>query len=640
MTNRMTFLSLWLVLLGFFSLVFAEEPGQETVAPPQAAPSQPLPALESGKVELSWREMKTLLDEIEFLKQALKKDEPVPEAPAPTAYTVREARFDGEAGENTARFTATFAIHVLSDTWTQVPLLPASAGIESLALEPDANAQFLRDEQGYSLLVKGPAELSVTAVLHLPITSDERTFRLEFTPPPAVINPFTLRIPETGVRLVHAPARGQVHAGENRTQIDVIQREPFHLAWRIEKDNTLTRKSRASQHTLVSVDRAELVGHSRWRLEAVADLAQVQIRLPASVEIVELASPGIERWSSAKQGEAQVITLVGSPSGPLNLDLHYRARLRQLPAEVDLPLPVVTGVDQLESQVGVEVRGNLEVTAAASNQSIPPKNLDKSLWQRAANPLLLGYHFFQPELNAKLHIRGYQEIQTVVANADGVEAVTLRTLEGRGMTRVVYAIRNNDRQFLTLKLPEKSRVWQAFLDGKPVKPARKDDGSILVPMKKSHAQGEHLQSFRLELGYITEVNKLSLKGDILNQLPAIDIPISYLRWRLYLPEYYEYSNFEGPLKQVPQFSANPLDHLPQARIDIPLQGQVFLFEKHLIVNEMPYVGASYGQFLGDDILLSLHPGQSQIDYSDPLPGAPSSRAETKARRQQVIPNRR
>jgi hypothetical protein len=99
-------------------------------------------------------------------------------------------------------------------------------------------------------------------------------------------------------------------------------------------------------------------------------------------------------------------------------------------------------------------------------------------------------------------------------------------------------------------------------------------------MKKSSSQGGELESFSIEIGYITEVNKLTLKGEIQNQLPAIDIPISYLSWSLYLPSYYQYSKFEGLLKQVKQFSKTIKK--PQTQINIPTQGKKFQFEKYLV----------------------------------------------------------
>jgi len=84
---------------------------------------------------------------------------------------------------------------------------------------------------------------------------------------------------------------------------------------------------------------------------------------------------------------------------------------------------------------------------------------------------------------------------------------------------------------------------------------------------------------------------------------TIDIPANYLRWSLFLPEYYEYSRFEGPLKQVAAFSKqDPAASEFKSRIDIPAQGRSFLFEKYLIVDEKPYVRGKYGQYLGDDII--------------------------------------
>jgi predicted metallo-beta-lactamase superfamily hydrolase len=81
-----------------------------------------------------------------------------------------------------------------------------------------------------------------------------------------------------------------------------------------------------------------------------------------------------------------------------------------------------------------------------------------------------------------------------------------------------------------------------------------------------------------------------------------------LRPSIQLP-YYQYSKFEGLLKQVKQFSKTIKK--PQTQINIPTQGKKFRFEKYLIVNGRPYVHGKYGQFLGDDIFLSLPSNNSK-----------------------------
>lgn len=87
------------------------------------------------------------------------------------------------------------------------------------------------------------------------------------------------------------------------------------------------------------------------------------------------------------------------------------------------------------------------------------------------------------------------------------------------------------------------------------------------------------------------------------------------------------------MKQVKQFSRAVQESSSSPLIDIPTQGQQFLFEKFLIVDEVPYVKGKYGQYLGDDIFLFVpsSPGEwgAGQERRDP------SREMLK---QQIVPN--
>jgi hypothetical protein len=588
-----------------------------------------LSSLKSGQVLLSWEELKTLLDEIEGLKKNIEhlkaeqaKKDKAPKESLPVEYTLTHSHLTGEVKGRSVHFKGEFAVQVLKAGWIKIPFFENDVGIESVSVtvqetvgqeNPQTVGQFVRTVQGYDLLVKGPQSFAIEVKFRVPIEVNELTYTLSFQPPRAVINQISLQIPEKGVNVIQKTAHTQLTQVNELTTIETVlsERESLKLSWKVEKDSSLNRKSRAVLHSLASVDKSEITVFSTLVLKHIASLKKIAFRFPLNVEIINVSSLEIEQWSIEKLEDVQLITLVGEtdPRSAINIDLSYRLRLAALPTEIAIPTVEVIGTDSFEGIMGVEALGNLEVDAKPLKTGVlmPAKNLPKSLWEKAANPLLYGYQFYGTSFRPVLSIKGYEDIQTVVANVDLVDCVTHRTLEGKSITRIQYFIRNNDRQFLTLRLPKNSRLWQAFLNGKPVKPAQKDSGEILIPMKKSSSQGGELESFALEMGYISEVNKLSLKGDILNQLPAIDIPISYLRWTLYLPEYYDYSRFEGLLKQVKDFSKGAtLPHLNQPQIDIPTQGRRFLFEKYLIVDGQPYIRGKYGQFLGDDIFLSLH----------------------------------
>jgi hypothetical protein len=625
--------------------------------------------IEAGKVVLPWTELKKLLEEIESLKKAAVQEPELPE-PLPIDYSITKAHFEGEVKDNSVRFMATFTVQVLKTGWITIPFFSNEVGIESVAIDLPEQAvvsdesllmtkpvskvdspptQFVRNAEGYALFTKGPTTLTVNVTFYLPIHVEELTYTLSFVPPRAVINQVVLKIPEKGVNLIQKTAHTRLTQQENTTTIETVlsERDALNLQWKIEKDSGISRKSLATIHTLASVDKADIMVLNTIVLNYLNTLENIAFRLPKAVEILSVESLGIEQWSTEKQEKFQLVKLIGAvnPRTPVKIDLAYRLQLDTLPIEVALPTVEIIGIENLEGFLGVEALGNLEVTAkkVTDGSAIPAKNLPKVLWQKAANPLLYGYQFHKNTFHSALNIRSYEEIQTVVANVDLVDGVTHRTLEGKSITRILFFIRNNDRQFLTLTLPEHSHIWQAFLEGKPVKPAQKDSGEILIPMKKSAAQGEALQSFTIEIGYITEVNKLTLKGDIINQLPTLDIPVSYLRWNLYLPEYYEYSRFEGPLKQVQQFS-NPEQKTTPTQIDIPSQGRHFLFEKYLIVDEQPYVRGQYGQFLGDDIFLSLHAPLGGFDLYNQVEdatGTTSESSQSKEKRrikQQITPN--
>ena len=609
-----------------------------------------LPAMESGKVELSWKELKTLLEELESLKAKL-GEKPKEDLP-PVDYAIIEAQFNGNVEAQSARFEATCAVQVLKNGWVAIPFFAGDLGVETVNIDAPG-AQFVKEADGYRLLAKGPGNFPVRVAFRAPVQVDNLLHTLAFKTPRAVITRVTLRIPVKGAMVVPADPRAQITQTDEATIFQTVLGESTEVkvSWSIEKEAGVSRKSAAQMLSLASVEKAALTVFSTVTLKNIAALDQVQFRLPTDVEILEVKSADIERWTAEQTGEAQIIKLTAPKErrNPLEITLSYRRRIAALPAQAPVPILEVRGVDELEGLLGVEIRDNLDVTPGAVQNGVqlPAKNLPPALWQKAASPLLYGYEFHVPNFTAALNLKSYQEIQTVVANVDVVDGVTLRTLEGKSVTRVRYFIRNNDRQFLMLKLPGQSRIWQAFLDGAPVKPAQKETGEILIPMKKSSAQGDALQAFAIELGYTTEVGKLSLKGDLSNELPGIDLPVNYLRWSLYLPEYYEYSGFEGPLKQVEQWSnANADAPFANPQIEIPMQGKRFQFEKYLIVDETPYVKGKYGQYLGSDLFLTMRPGDLQTPAeADVTPGffkeqeENAAPAKTRQRSQQIAPNR-
>jgi hypothetical protein len=213
----------------------------------------------------------------------------------------------------------------------------------------------------------------------------------------------------------------------------------------------------------------------------------------------------------------------------------------------------------------------------------------------------------------------------LVTLADAGTAQTLVTEDGRRMTRVTWAVRNNRKQFLRVTLPEGAEVWSASVAGRGVKIAR-DEKGVLVPLVRSDASGGALAGFGVELVYVEAGEPLAKgKGWAKLSLPRIDAPTSLLQWSIYVPEKLRIKakDGDGTLHRVSYFSAQaalPPDAsvlandrimvqekaeqqamapgamgqgVEPVEVQLPLSGQAVLFEKMLVLDEELWVGFDY-----------------------------------------------
>jgi len=99
------------------------------------ANAEELAGLETGKVILSWDELKKLLGEIETLKQDLKKlqeEQDEIEEPLPVEYSITKSYFTGEVKGMIAQFKADFSVEILQDGWVKIPFFGNEVGIEAI----------------------------------------------------------------------------------------------------------------------------------------------------------------------------------------------------------------------------------------------------------------------------------------------------------------------------------------------------------------------------------------------------------------------------------------------------------------------------------------------------------------------------
>jgi hypothetical protein len=110
-------------------------------------------------------------------------------------------------------------------------------------------------------------------------------------------------------------------------------------------------------------------------------------------------------------------------------------------------------------------------------------------------------------------------------------------------------VRNQLKQYLSLRLPPGAEMWSAFVGGQPVKPTQSKDGTYRIPLAKSQWGQDGQQGFPVEVIYYRAVPKFLPVGYRAMSLPMPDAPVSRMVWSLYLPEKYRFAYFGGDVEK-------------------------------------------------------------------------------------------
>jgi hypothetical protein len=98
--------------------------------------------------------------------------------------------------------------------------------------------------------------------------------------------------------------------------------------------------------------------------------------------------------------------------------------------------------------------------------------------------MILGFRFTRPP-RLVLSVSRHERVRLTSTLIDDLQAATVLTLQGNENTKLRLNIRNNTRQYLTVRLPEQARLTHALIDGRPVRPAQGEGRALLFPLRQS-----------------------------------------------------------------------------------------------------------------------------------------------------------
>lgn len=214
----------------------------------------------------------------------------------------------------------------------------------------------------------------------------------------------------------------------------------------------------------------------------------------------------------------------------------------------------VPGAFQETGQVAVIKDDSLEI------RNSQPENLEeidsRELHQAIQRPgvfLAFKYRALPMKLSVEVAKNDYFKVpQAVVTHADLTTAVATDKAQS---TEVIYWVKNIDLQFLVVTLPKGARLQSDIIVGREAQQPMRREGSEDLLVRLPSGSGNSREAFPVRFVYeMPSANpgeKLGTFGSLAIEPPSVgDVKVFETRHRLFLPEGWHYTQFDGPLTQT------------------------------------------------------------------------------------------
>jgi len=523
-------------------------------------------AAKGPTVDLPWGDFKTLL------QWSIERKKPKAEAPPPTDYIVTSCNYSGRLSDEGAEFVLKLKLDILRlKGWKRIPILPRQVAITNVTLPPQKKAYLHSTGKVYELLTSAGGAMELSVAFQVSVNRSGGVNRVNFSRILRGSSLLELTVARADADVKVAGAQSlTVRTDKDKARTLAAAALPdgtaVSVTWQraIEKAPAAPPKLYAETSTLVAVAESMLLCQQTIRYNILhSPIRKLALTVPSGASVVTVSGPQVQDWRVGKDGKLSVV-LSREAVGAYALRVTYEQVVG--PAAV-IPVLRTVGVERERGFVGVVALANVEITAGkiTGARQVDVRQLPGGIAAMTNQPMLLAFRYVGQDFNIGLALRKHGEVSILVTIADRVLYTIMQLNDGRRMTKAVFSVRNNRNQFLRMRMPAGAEIWSTAVGGKPVSPARDEQGNVLIPLIRSAGRSREPASFPVEMVYVeTPETAAPPKGRLRVNLPALHVPIMHVMCDYYLPAEGKYevrggwlakdrSGFSGTLELVDEF---------------------------------------------------------------------------------------
>ncbi|HEY7547098.1 MAG TPA: hypothetical protein VID27_19550, partial [Blastocatellia bacterium] len=479
------------------------------------------------------------VDDYRALRRAAFPSERDPEPP-PVDATLTRVDYDLKVEGDLAKGEARLTIDVIKDGWVKVAmpdgLMISGARLDGQPISIVAGAKEKGPGASFVLLSRaGRAVLTLNIVAQVSTTAGTEMLRLPTSS--SAVSRAVVTLAAKSDRGVDVRVTGGLllersdTASGNRWVAHGRGDEALTFAWkrRVEDQRSAQPlRLRAALTQLVGLGEDTTQINAEVQIEALQGLArEIRLQLPAQFNVDQVSGAMVADWYTSK--DELIVAFLEPVQQTARFTLSGEMKLAR-DGQIDIPLIRLAAAERETGGVAVEVLGAGEIKdrKAAGMEETEAADLGQLIASRQS-PSLVAFRLRPAEgksnRSLSLLVARYTPQAVLTANVEEAFYRALITEDGKMLVQARLAVRNNQRNFLKFNLPQGATLWSVSVAGRPIRPGRAPDGSLLVPLEKMKT-GDESPAFAVEVTYMDRVPAWSEKGRARLSLLTLDMPIS------------------------------------------------------------------------------------------------------------------
>lgn len=384
----------------------------------------------------------------------------------------------------------------------RIPVLDARASLREALLD-GKRTSLLGGGAMYTVGVDRPGRHEVRVEFYWGREQDRYARRLAFKLPPSGPTAIEVLVPE--VEIDARLARGALTAarasgGSTKISGHLDASGTFDLSWsrRLTHRSQDSVRTEARLHAVLTIQEALVSGLAVFDVTVLeGETDRIDLSLPEGLEVVKVEGEAVLQWRTEPGPKSQLTVLLR-----YLVEDQVRIAVRfQQPAEpgkpVELKLPTTVADTALSGAAGIQAPAGLDVRVEelAAADALSPRDVPPELGELSSSPLIHAFGFTAAP-RIRLSVARHGEVELTSTLIDEIQASTVLIESGLEVTKLKLRVRNNTRQYLTMRLPQGAVLTHSLIDGVPVRPAvaadKESDGTeaLLLPLRQSERLGE------------------------------------------------------------------------------------------------------------------------------------------------------